>query len=105
MKETVLVTEPEFRKGEAVFRSAQDMQCEAAPPEEDALAETVAVRGAVSSFGPAFRLMRRSKAMSAIWQASRPRYGGKLAARAMIRPATTNALPVASSRRRRRLAR
>jgi len=46
MKEIVLVTEPEFGKGEAVFRSAQDMQCEAAPPGEAALAETVAIRGA-----------------------------------------------------------
>jgi len=45
MKEAVLITAPEFRKGETVFLSARDMACEAAPAEEDALAEKVVGRG------------------------------------------------------------
>ncbi len=40
-KETVLVTAPEFRKGEEIFRGASDINCESAPSEELALAESI----------------------------------------------------------------
>lgn len=42
----VLVTEKEYRKGEAVFRAAQGVRCEAAPEDEAGLAAAVAARGA-----------------------------------------------------------
>ncbi|HOX01285.1 MAG TPA: NAD(P)-dependent oxidoreductase [Candidatus Paceibacterota bacterium] len=38
---TVLVTEPEYRKAEAVFREARDVRCEPAPSEESALTARV----------------------------------------------------------------
>ncbi len=44
-KETILVTEPEFRKGEEIFRGASDIYCEPAPPDEPALAESILARG------------------------------------------------------------
>ncbi len=43
---TILVTEPEYGKAEAVFREARDVCCEPAPSEESALAARVADRGA-----------------------------------------------------------
>lgn len=55
MKETILITEPEFRKGELIFRAAQDLQCEAAPAEESALAEKVesqSVRAIITGVAP-----------------------------------------------------
>ncbi len=42
----VLVTEKEYRKGEAVFRAAEGVRCEAAPEDEAGLAAAVAARGA-----------------------------------------------------------
>ena len=44
-KQPILVTNREFLKAEQLFRSVQDLQCDPAPPEEDALAEMVAQRG------------------------------------------------------------
>ncbi|MEI7731658.1 MAG: NAD(P)-dependent oxidoreductase [Verrucomicrobiota bacterium] len=44
MSETILVTQPEYVKAEAVFKAAADVRCEAAPPEEGALAELVSTR-------------------------------------------------------------
>lgn len=46
MNPIVLVTENEFRKGEAVLRAADDVRCEPAPEAEGPLAEAVAARGA-----------------------------------------------------------
>jgi phosphoglycerate dehydrogenase-like enzyme len=42
----VVVTEPEYRRGEAVFSSAQDVRCIAAPREEDALVLAIERTGA-----------------------------------------------------------
>ncbi|MBI5395904.1 MAG: hypothetical protein HZA91_11455, partial [Verrucomicrobia bacterium] len=44
--ETILVTEPEFRKGEQVFGGANDVRCEPVAPDERALADAVIARGA-----------------------------------------------------------
>lgn len=44
--ETALVTEPEFRKGEEVFRRAREVHFQPAPPDEHALAQSVANHGA-----------------------------------------------------------
>jgi len=46
MSDILLVTEKEFRKGEAVFRAAERVRCEAAPDDEAGLATAVAARGA-----------------------------------------------------------
>ena len=42
----VVVTEPEFRRGEPVFASATQMTCIVGPPEEDALVEAIQRSGA-----------------------------------------------------------
>lgn len=44
--QTILVTEPEFRKAEGLFRATRDLCCESAPPDENALAERVVEHGA-----------------------------------------------------------
>jgi len=41
MNETILVTEPEFRKAEDTFRAAAELRVQPAPPEEEQLAEAV----------------------------------------------------------------
>lgn len=46
MKDIVLVTEPEYRKAERVFRRAEDWQLEPAPPDEQALAAAVTAQSA-----------------------------------------------------------
>ena len=46
MMETVLVTQPEFAKTEAVFCVAADVQCVATAPDEVALAAAVATHSA-----------------------------------------------------------
>ncbi len=46
MSDIVLVTEKEYRKGEAVFRAAEGVRCEAAPDDEAGLAAAVASHGA-----------------------------------------------------------
>jgi phosphoglycerate dehydrogenase-like enzyme len=46
MRSLVLVTEPEFRRAEAVFRSAPDFDCVAAPDDERELAAAVVRTGA-----------------------------------------------------------
>jgi lactate dehydrogenase-like 2-hydroxyacid dehydrogenase len=46
MPEPVLVTEPEFRKGEEFFRAAPDLALQAAPADESRLAETIAATNA-----------------------------------------------------------
>jgi phosphoglycerate dehydrogenase-like enzyme len=46
MPPIVLVTEPEYRRGEAVFGVTTDLQCVPTPPAEDALAEAVVRTGA-----------------------------------------------------------
>jgi phosphoglycerate dehydrogenase-like enzyme len=42
----VLVTEPEYRRGEMTFGSTGDLECVPAPPAEDDLAETITKSGA-----------------------------------------------------------
>lgn len=45
MAETILITQPEFNKAEAIFRAASDVSCESAPTEEQVLAELIVARG------------------------------------------------------------
>ena len=45
MPETILVTKQQFDKAEDVFRSANGLNCESAPAEEEVLAEIIASRG------------------------------------------------------------
>ena len=46
MTETILVTQQEFAKAEAVFRAAADVNCEPVPADEPALAAAITARGA-----------------------------------------------------------
>ena len=41
IKTTALVTEPEYRKGEAVYLAAPNLECVRAPENEDALASAI----------------------------------------------------------------
>lgn len=54
-KPIVLVTEPEYRRGQPVFASTDDLECVVAPPEEAPLAELVGRSGArYVVIGPVF---------------------------------------------------
>ncbi|MGH9308143.1 MAG: hypothetical protein ACRD1U_02130, partial [Vicinamibacterales bacterium] len=46
MPPIVVVTEPEYRRGEPVFSSTTDLECVPTPPAEDALAAAVVRTGA-----------------------------------------------------------
>ncbi len=46
MNRIVLITEPEFLKADAIFKSAADLECEAAPGREEELARRVSESGA-----------------------------------------------------------
>jgi lactate dehydrogenase-like 2-hydroxyacid dehydrogenase len=76
--ETILVTKPEFRKAEAVFRDARDLQCEPVPPEENALAGLVArhgVRAVIVGVAPYLGALYEALASAAAAHGRRPSEG------------------------------